>query len=131
MLAANDFARLWPFFGAWRRLAHAGGARTQYREVWSAGLRAAQLLPRVAAAPADGPTMRSRRAPARRGGDGDGADTGDLGRGRHRAAARLLDGLEHYVPRLRLVRVPGATHWIVHEQPALVAEVVASLLPGR
>ena len=33
----------------------------------------------------------------------------------------LLDGLEAFVPDLRLVRVPGATHWIVHERPALVA----------
>jgi len=33
----------------------------------------------------------------------------------------LIDGLEAYVPRLRLVRVPGATHWIVHERPAFIA----------
>jgi pimeloyl-ACP methyl ester carboxylesterase len=33
----------------------------------------------------------------------------------------LIDGLEAYIPSLRLVRVPGATHWIVHEQPELVA----------
>jgi pimeloyl-ACP methyl ester carboxylesterase len=33
----------------------------------------------------------------------------------------LIDGLEAYIPTLRLVRVPGATHWIVHEQPELVA----------
>ena len=32
----------------------------------------------------------------------------------------LLDGLEAFVPDLRVVRVPGATHWIVHERPALV-----------
>jgi pimeloyl-ACP methyl ester carboxylesterase len=32
----------------------------------------------------------------------------------------LIDGLEAYVPDLTLHRVPGATHWIVHEQPALV-----------
>jgi pimeloyl-ACP methyl ester carboxylesterase len=33
----------------------------------------------------------------------------------------LIDGLEAYVPQLRLVRVPGATHWIVHERPAFIA----------
>ena len=33
----------------------------------------------------------------------------------------LLDGLEAWVPKLRLVRVPDATHWIVHEQPELIA----------
>jgi epoxide hydrolase 4 len=36
----------------------------------------------------------------------------------------LLDGLEAFVPRLRLVRVPGATHWIVHERPALLADEI-------
>jgi pimeloyl-ACP methyl ester carboxylesterase len=33
----------------------------------------------------------------------------------------LLDGLDGYVPRMDLRRIEGATHWIVHEQPALVA----------
>jgi pimeloyl-ACP methyl ester carboxylesterase len=33
----------------------------------------------------------------------------------------LLDGLEAFVPAMRLVRVPGATHWIVHERPQLIA----------
>jgi pimeloyl-ACP methyl ester carboxylesterase len=35
--------------------------------------------------------------------------------------AALLDGLEDYVPEITLQRIEGATHWIVHEQPALVA----------
>ena len=33
----------------------------------------------------------------------------------------LLDGLERWVPRLTLQRIERATHWVVHEQPALVA----------
>jgi pimeloyl-ACP methyl ester carboxylesterase len=36
----------------------------------------------------------------------------------------LIDGLEAYVPQLRLVRVPGATHWIVHERPAFIASEI-------
>ena len=40
----------------------------------------------------------------------------------------LLDGLEAFVPNLRIVRVPGATHWIVHEQPALVAREIGAFL---
>jgi len=36
----------------------------------------------------------------------------------------LLDGLERWVPRLRLRRVPDATHWIVHEQPQLVVDEI-------
>lgn len=35
-----------------------------------------------------------------------------------------LDGLEQHVPRLTVLRAPGASHWIVHEQPDWV---VASL----
>jgi pimeloyl-ACP methyl ester carboxylesterase len=31
-----------------------------------------------------------------------------------------LDGLEHYVPHLSVERLPDATHWVVHEKPALV-----------
>ncbi|WP_119354775.1 alpha/beta fold hydrolase [Azohydromonas sediminis] len=41
----------------------------------------------------------------------------------------LLDGLDAFVPDLRVVRVPGATHWVVHERPQLVADTVAALLP--
>jgi pimeloyl-ACP methyl ester carboxylesterase len=38
----------------------------------------------------------------------------------------LLDGLDDYVPDLTVVKVPNATHWIVHEQPARVgAEIEA------
>jgi epoxide hydrolase 4 len=31
-----------------------------------------------------------------------------------------LNGLEEYMPDLRLIRVPGASHWLVAEQPELV-----------
>ena len=40
----------------------------------------------------------------------------------------LIDGLPDYVPQLELHRVEGATHWIVHEQPARVAGAIESLL---
>jgi pimeloyl-ACP methyl ester carboxylesterase len=40
----------------------------------------------------------------------------------------LLDGLDSYVARLEVQRVRAATHWIVHEQPALVADVIARVL---
>jgi epoxide hydrolase 4 len=40
----------------------------------------------------------------------------------------LLDGLEAYIPQLQLHRVPGATHWIVHEQPALVAQLLGDFI---
>ena len=34
----------------------------------------------------------------------------------------LLDRLDAFVPRMELQRIEGATHWIIHEQPALVAQ---------
>ena len=40
----------------------------------------------------------------------------------------LVDGLEDYVRDLTLERVPGASHWIVHERPGFVAERLATFL---
>lgn len=40
----------------------------------------------------------------------------------------LVDGLEEYVPRLTLEKVPGATHWIVHERPQFVAQRLQAFL---
>ena len=42
--------------------------------------------------------------------------------------AQLVDGLDQYVGDLELHRVEGATHWIVHEQPMLVAGKLAAVL---
>ena len=36
----------------------------------------------------------------------------------------LLEGLETYVPNLRVVRVADATHWIVHERPDLIGDEI-------
>jgi pimeloyl-ACP methyl ester carboxylesterase len=40
----------------------------------------------------------------------------------------LLDGLETYVPRMRLVRLPHATHWVIHEQPARVNALIRGFI---
>lgn len=39
-----------------------------------------------------------------------------------------LEGLDAYVPDLRIVRVGDATHWIVHEQPELVNRSIREFL---
>jgi epoxide hydrolase 4 len=39
-----------------------------------------------------------------------------------------LDGLEKYVKALRVVRVPDAGHWVIHEKPALVIESMREFL---
>jgi pimeloyl-ACP methyl ester carboxylesterase len=40
----------------------------------------------------------------------------------------LLDGLEAFVPTMKLVRIPGATHWVIHEQPARIAREIDAVL---
>jgi len=128
LLAERDHARLWPFFGAASWLTPA--LRERYRATWGAGLtgplnyyRASPLKP----ADASGDALQTLILP-------DEAvsvtvPTTVLWGERDRALLPgLLDGLERWVPALRVVRVPEASHWIVHEQPALVAEVVGSLL---
>jgi pimeloyl-ACP methyl ester carboxylesterase len=39
-----------------------------------------------------------------------------------------LEGLERFTARLEVERVPGAGHWILHEQPGAVAERIAGFL---
>ncbi|HEX8957316.1 MAG TPA: alpha/beta hydrolase [Burkholderiaceae bacterium] len=40
----------------------------------------------------------------------------------------LVDGMDNVVPDLRLVRVPDGTHWVIHEQPALVNRLLREFL---
>jgi epoxide hydrolase 4 len=42
-----------------------------------------------------------------------------------------LDGLDAFVKDLRLVRVPEATHWVVHEQPELVNRAIREFMKGN
>ena len=138
LLSANDFARLWPFFtnmGAADATRVGGGwltepVRERYREVWRAGLRggcnyyrASPLRPPLGSQDA---VMKIEIPPASVTSH---APTlviwaeGDIA-----LPVALLDGLEAFVPHLRVVRVPAATHWIVHERPALViAEIEREL----
>ncbi len=139
LLADDDFARLWRFFTAMGATdpAHPGGGwltdavRERYREVWRCGLtgalnyyRATPLRPPTAP---DAPVLALQFAPefvtvrvptTVLWGDADTA-----------LPPSLLDGLDAFVPDLRVIRVPQATHWIVHERPALVADTAVSLLP--
>jgi pimeloyl-ACP methyl ester carboxylesterase len=39
-----------------------------------------------------------------------------------------LDGLEQYVPRLIIERIPDATHWVVHEKPEQVNSLIRRFL---
>jgi epoxide hydrolase 4 len=138
LLAENDFARMWPMFtnmGAADTSREGGGwltepVRAQYRAVWSAGLtggcnyyRSSPLRPPT---PQDRSLMQITFAP----------DFVTVKVPTHVVWAEddialplgLLDGLEAFVPNMRLVRVPGATHWIVHERPAFIAAQIEKSL---
>jgi pimeloyl-ACP methyl ester carboxylesterase len=134
LLVENDYARLWLSFtnmGA-ADPQHPGGgwltddAKAKYRDVWRSGLegalnyyRASPLHPPTP----DDPAVMSLQFPPE-------TVTVPVPTlviwAEADAALRvgLLDGLDAFVPRMRVVRVPGATHWIVHERPELVAREI-------
>ena len=131
LLAEDDFRRLWPFLqgAAWLT----PEVREQYRQAWAnegRGLtgplnyyRASALRPSMGA---DNP-MHQVNLP-------DEAVTSRVpttvlwGEQDKALLPELLDGLERWVPQLQVERVPEASHWIVHEQPGRVAELITSLL---
>ena len=131
LLAEDDFRRLWPFLGepSWLTAA----VRDQYRQAWSNQGR--QLT---------GPLNYYRASPLRPPvGPDDALHRVELpdesvtvrvpttllwGERDHALLPALLEGLERWVPDLQILRVPEATHWIVHEQPMRVAELIRQLL---
>ena len=129
LLAERDHARLWSLFGAADWLTPA--LRRQFEDSWRGGMtgplnyyRASPLRP--ASRPDD--AVHSLVLP-------DEAVTVHVpttvlwGEQDVALLPGLLLGLEHWVPTLRIERVPQASHWIVHEQPARVADLIRRLLP--
>lgn len=39
-----------------------------------------------------------------------------------------LEGLDKYVPQLTIKRIPEGTHWVIHEQPALVNQYIREFI---
>ncbi|HLL10264.1 MAG TPA: alpha/beta fold hydrolase [Rubrivivax sp.] len=128
LLAADDFARMWKFFGnaAWLTPA----VREQYRAVWAQGLtgplnfsRASPLRPPLAPGDAIHTLVLPDEAVTIR------VPTTLLWGERDEALLPgLLQGLEHWVPQLDVKRVPDASHWLIHEQPDRVVEQIEALL---
>lgn len=42
--------------------------------------------------------------------------------------ATLLNGLDRFIPDLRIERIPDGTHWVVHEQPERVTALIRSFV---
>ena len=135
LLSEDDYRRLWALFAGMGAVdgPHAwltDAIKDQYRAVWAAGLR--------------GPLNYYRASPLRPPRPGDPAAAavtlppGMLqvtlptlvlwGTGDTALLPELLDGLEAFVPQLKLECMGDATHWIVHEQPALVQARLAAFL---
>ncbi|MEY4121834.1 MAG: hypothetical protein RLZZ457_672 [Pseudomonadota bacterium] len=135
LLAEDDYRRLWEFFtnmgaidGPHPWLTDA--VKAQYRAVWGQGLT--------------GPLNYYRASPMRPARPGDPAAAAlhlphsmltvevptcviwamqDIA-----LPAGLVDGLDAFVPKLTLHRVAEGTHWLVHEQPQLVAGLLEDFL---
>jgi pimeloyl-ACP methyl ester carboxylesterase len=43
----------------------------------------------------------------------------------------LIEGLAEFVPHLTIHKIPGATHWILHEEPALVTQLLQQFLQSK
>jgi pimeloyl-ACP methyl ester carboxylesterase len=135
LLAEDDYRRLWAFFtnmgavdGPYAWLTE--DVKAQYREVWSQGLtgalnyyRASPLRPpREADAAAAAITLPKSMLDIL-------VPTLVLwGMNDIALPPRLVDGLEDYIPDLKLQRIADGSHWLVHEQPALVAQSLWAFL---
>lgn len=130
LLQADDYARLWGFFtGMGGRAWLDEATRQRYRDLWRHGLegalnyyRASPMRPPAGPDdaihglefPDDAVTVRVPTTVLW--GDADTA-----------LPPALLEGLSHWVPALDLRRLPAATHWLVHEDPARVAATIDEL----
>ena len=146
LLAANDYERLWEFFIRMGATARPGdpkapeGAgwlteevRAQYRAVWDHGLtggcnyyRASPLRPpraedsAAAAVTLPDSMLRIEVPTLVLWAEDDAA-----------LPPSLTEGLEQWIPHLQLQRIPRATHWVVHEQPALIASRIEAFLQSK
>lgn len=135
LLAEDDYRRLWSFFLNMGAAEEGHGWLTEelkdrYRAVWNRGLtgglnyyRASPLRPPrpddAAVSQIDLPReMLTINVPTL---VLWGLDDSAL-------PPELIEGLDDYIPQLTLERVPGATHWIVHEQPQRVMQSLQRFL---
>lgn len=135
LLAEEDFRRLWSFLTKTKDGVKSADwltddLRTHYRALWRQGLtggcnyyRASPLRP----AHGDDAGAAKIKLPP-------GMLTVDVptlvvwGMQDIALLPELTDGLEDYVPKLTLHKVADASHWIVHEQPQHVIDLIARFL---
>ncbi|MDO9199262.1 alpha/beta fold hydrolase [Rhodoferax sp.] len=134
LLAQDDYRRLWEFltntFGSHPATWLTEEVKAQYREVWKAGLTGGCNLYR--ASPLRPPQAQDPAAAA-------------VELPRHMLTVTLptlviwalndialpptlIEGLDAYVEHLTVQTIPDATHWVVHEKPHLVAQLLQQFL---
>ena len=133
LLAEDDYRRMWPFFTAMGAGAERFGwltetVKDQYRALWGAGLRGACNLYAVTPLkpPQEGQSIDAIPLLTRERLTVDVPTLVLWALDDTALLPGLLDGLDDYVPALEVVKIPDATHWIVHEQPQrVIAEIAA------
>ena len=130
ILREDDYRRMWKFFGEGSSTWLTDAVKQQYRDVWDASLtggcnyyRASPLRPPRPEDPGAAAITLPREM-----------FTVDLptlvlwGMDDVALPPELIDGLEEYVSDMTLEKVEGATHWIIHERPAFVAQRLGAFL---
>ena len=135
LLAQHDYRRMWEFLTNTKDGTHAAkwltdAVKAQYRKVWEAGLTGGCNLYRASA-------LRPPRT------EDPAAAAVDLPHALLTVSVPTLviwalndialppvriEGLSDYVEHLTLQTVPDATHWIVHEKPQRVAQLLQHFL---
>ncbi len=138
LLAADDYRRMWPFFTTMRAGPDGFGwlteaVRQQYRDVWGHGLTGACNLYRVTPLKPPLPGQAGDAIPVLTV-DQVGVQVPTLVLWAMDDTALLpglLEGLDAYVPKLTVQPMPGATHWVVHEQPEAVAGHIGGFVASK
>lgn len=126
--ARNDFELLWASFAEPVAAGHLGDLdRAHYIRAWAQPGALTGMLNWYRAMPPLDSSAADRAA-----------DSGALrvetptlviwGMGDEAFLPGCLDGLERWAPGVEIHRVPGASHWIIHEEPEFVGNLIADWL---
>jgi epoxide hydrolase 4 len=136
VMRADHFARLIAWFEPWMKSRHPPSAELldAYRAAWSqpgalnAGLNYYRVTPLHPPAP-DAPGAAALKLPNE-------MFTVRVptlviwGMADPALLPGLLDGLDECVPDLRIERIPGASHWVAHEEPERVNALIRAFIGG-
>jgi pimeloyl-ACP methyl ester carboxylesterase len=132
-LAKNDFALVEGFFNGMGQQPAAwfdAATRSQYHACWSRGLSGGVNYYR--ASPLHPPTA-SKKGPLQLNLNPDDyrvtVPTRVIwGENDHALPKSLLDGLEQFIPDLKIERIPEGSHWVIHEQPERINRLIHQFL---